>query len=278
MEPDLLRIPVGGGASLHVERYGQGASPVVLLHGFGTSAFYWRAVAPALVELPRTVFAIDLLGYGDSDRPATATFDSDAQAEALEAAFTELRIARAPIVGNDIGGNVALRLAASRPDRVESLVLINTVLEGPLDTGALTELRRSTARHAVRLARSITGAAPLLRPLLTSSVADPARMPERLVARYLAPYVGKAGAQHLIGLARSVGEEKWLPDELPDGGPPILYVRGTADPSIDPGSVGRAVARFPLFRMVSVEGAGRLVAEDAPDALVKAIREHLDGS
>ena len=278
MEPDLLRIPVGAGVSLHVERYGQGAPPLVLLHGFATSAFYWRALAPRLAELPRTVFAIDLLGYGDSDRPAGGAFDSDAQADALEAAFTELRIARAPIVGNDIGGNAALRLAMTRPDRVESLVLINTILEGSLDRGPLAEMRRSTARHAVRLARSVTGAAPLLRPLLSGSVGDAENMPERLIARYLAPYVGKDGAQHLIALARSVGDEKWTPDAPRPGGPSILYVRGTADESIDPGSVGRAVARFPLFRMVSIEGAGRLVAEDAADALFKAIREHLDTS
>ena len=276
MEPDLLRIPVGGGASLHVERYGQGAPPLVLLHGFATSAFYWRAIAPRLAELPRTVFAIDLLGYGDSDRPAGAAFDSDAQADALEAAFTELRITRAPIVGNDIGGNTAMRLAMTRPDRVESLVLINTVLEGSLDRGSLAGMRRSTARHALRLARSVTGAAPLLRPLLAGSVGDSSKMPERLVARYLAPYVGKDGAQHLIALARSVGDEKWTADGPAAGTPPILYVRGTADGSIEPGAIGRAVARFPLFRMVSIEGAGRLVAEDAPDELFKAIREHLD--
>lgn len=278
MEPDLLRIPVGGGASLHVERYGQGAPPLVLLHGFATSSFYWRAIAPRLAELPRTVFAIDLLGYGDSDRPPGAPFDSEAQADALEAAFTELRIARAPIVGNDIGGNTAMRLAMTRPDRVESLVLINTVLEGPLDRGSLAEMRRSTARHALRLARSVTGAAPLLRPLLAGSVGDSSKMPERLVARYLAPYVGKDGAQHLIALARSVGEEKWTSEPPPSAMPPILYVRGTSDESIEPGQIGRAVARFPLFRMVSIEGAGRLVAEDAPDDLFRAIREHLDSN
>jgi len=46
-DPDIFRVPVGPGA-MHVERFGFGGTPVVLLHGFGTSAFLWRHVAPML--------------------------------------------------------------------------------------------------------------------------------------------------------------------------------------------------------------------------------------
>ena len=47
MDADLLRIPVGPG-SMHVERYGHGGSPILLVHGFGTCAFLWREVGPEL--------------------------------------------------------------------------------------------------------------------------------------------------------------------------------------------------------------------------------------
>jgi pimeloyl-ACP methyl ester carboxylesterase len=45
IDADLLRIPVGPG-SMHVERYGHGGAPIVLIHGFGTSCFLWRNVGP----------------------------------------------------------------------------------------------------------------------------------------------------------------------------------------------------------------------------------------
>ena len=53
-----------------MERYGHAERAVVLLHGFGTSSFVWRALAPALVRERWTACAIDLLGHGESDRPA----------------------------------------------------------------------------------------------------------------------------------------------------------------------------------------------------------------
>lgn len=73
IDPELLRIPVGPGA-IHVERYGRGGTPIVLLHGFGTSSFLWRAVAADIAEAGHTAIALDLLGYGESDRPLDTDF------------------------------------------------------------------------------------------------------------------------------------------------------------------------------------------------------------
>src|SRR3954447_18158751 len=47
MDADLLRIPVGPG-SMHVERYGHGGAPILLVHGFGTCSFLWREIGPVL--------------------------------------------------------------------------------------------------------------------------------------------------------------------------------------------------------------------------------------
>ena len=63
MYVEHLRIPIGSGA-LHVERVGRGGPPVVLLHGFGTCAFLWRRLSPALAMAGYTAIAIDLLGHG----------------------------------------------------------------------------------------------------------------------------------------------------------------------------------------------------------------------
>ena len=56
---------------------------------------------------------------------------------------------------------------------------------------------RNTARFAFRASKGILGAAPILGEVLRRSVADDAKMPDKLVARYLAPYVGAEGLNHL---------------------------------------------------------------------------------
>lgn len=274
MEPDTLDVPVGPG-SLHVERYGQGGDAIVMLHGFGTGAFLWRNVAPELAKTGRTVFAVDMMGYGESDRPLDAHFGIAAQAEFVATALTSLRIAKATLVGQDIGGNVALAVALKLPDRIERLVLINTRLGRDLQTDEIRTMQRSTARHALRLGRGVMGAKPLLAPLLESLVTSPEHMPSRLVARYLATYVGADGVKHLLSLARSLKE-----DEIPDIEPtritvPVLAVWGDADLAIDASSADQMLSAFPNARLARMHGAGRLVPEDAPAELAEAIAEFI---
>ena len=172
---------------MHVERYGHGGAPIVLIHGFGTSGFLWRNIAPEIALANRTAFAIDLFGYGESDRPFDADFGIAAQAELVDRALTALRLPKARVVGVDLGGCVALRLAASRPERVERLLLINPIALDEIPAGDIAELQRNTARFAFRASRGILGAAPILGEVLRRSVANEANMPDKLVARYLAP-------------------------------------------------------------------------------------------
>ncbi|GJG85589.1 oxidoreductase [Gemmatimonadetes bacterium T265] len=263
-----------GPGSVHVERYGQGGLPIVLLHGFGTCTFLWRAVAPALAAARHTVFAIDLLGHGESDRPLEADFGVAAQSEYLDRALTVLRVARALVVGVDIGGAVALRLAATRPDRVAGLVLVNAVAFDDVPGEDVRTLQRNTARFVFRLGRGVFGAAPLLAPLLRGSVARPEHMPEKLVARYLAPFVGSEGVPHLLDLARSLRVEEV--DEIDVGAitAPTLIVWGEADPWLDRSIPGQLLRTIQGSRLERFPNVGRLVPEEAPYALAATIAAH----
>src|SRR3954469_17115214 len=87
IDADLLRIPVGPG-SMHVERYGHGGAPLLLVHGFPTCAFLWGEVGPILGIARRTASAVDLFGYGESDRPFDAQYGIAAQSDNLERALT----------------------------------------------------------------------------------------------------------------------------------------------------------------------------------------------
>lgn len=252
---------------MHVERYGHGGAPVLLVHGFGTSSFVWRNVAPALAVANCTAFAVDLFGYGESDRPFDADFGIAAQAEYLDRALTALRLPNATVIGLDIGGAVALQLASTRPERVDRLVLVNPVAMEELPAEDIRTLHRNTARFAFRVSRGVLGAAPLLTELLRGSVSDPEQMPDALVARYLAPYVGREGVNHLLTLARAIDEEDMAGVELNTIPQPVLMVWGELDPWVDGAFADRLSDVLPDCRLVRLPGVGRLVPEEAPDAL-----------
>ncbi len=221
----------------------------------------------------RTAFAVDLFGYGESDRPFDAQFGIAAQSDYLDHALTALRLSKATVVGLDLGGAVAMHLAYNRPERVERLVLINAIAFDDVPADDIKAMQRNTARFALRIARGVLGAAPLIRELLERSVADPANMPDPLVARYLAPYVGQEGLNHLLALARSVTDEDMLDVELGQLDCPTLIVWGDQDPFVGPKLGDRLADTIPGSRLVRLPGTGRLVPEEAPDTLANMILE-----
>jgi len=274
MDADLLRIPVGPG-SVHVERYGHGGAPILLVHGFGTCSFLWRNVGPTLAAASRTAFAIDLFGYGESDRPFDGQFGIAAQSDYLDRALTALRLSKATIVGSDLGGAVAMHLAFNRPERVDRLVLVNPIAFDDVPAEDIKQLQRNTARFAFRVSRGVLGAAPLIRELIERSVADKGNAPDALVARYLAPYVGEDGLNHLLTLARAVDGEDMAEVELGQIDRPTLIVWGDQDPFIGPKLGERLADTIPGSRLVRLPGTGRLVPEEAPETLASMILEFI---
>jgi pimeloyl-ACP methyl ester carboxylesterase len=256
---------------MHVERYGHGGAPVVLIHGFGTCSFLWRNVAPALAVTQHTAYAVDLLGYGESDRPFDADFGLAAQADYLERALTALRVARAAVVGVDIGAAIALRLAALRPERVARLVLVNPVPLDDLPAEDIRAMQRNTARFALRVSRGLFGASPLLTPILTASVVNPEHMPPALVGRYLAPFVGQEGVTHLLALARAVKTDDLEDLDLSQVRAHTLIVRGDKDEWVDASVAQKLAAELPDSRVVNFPEAARLVPEEAPEDLAALI-------
>jgi len=258
---------------MHVERYGHGGAPILLVHGFGTCSFLWRTVGPVLAMANRTAFAVDLFGYGESDRPFDAQYGIAAQSDYLDRALTALRLSRATVVGIDLGAAIAMHLAYNRPERVERLVLVNPIAFDDIPGDDVKAMQRNTARFALRISRGVLGAAPLMRELLERSVADKSKMPDPLVARYLAPYVGQDGVNHLLALARSIDDEDMLDVELGQLDCATLIVWGDQDPFVSPKLGDRLADTIPGSRLVRLPGTGRLSPEESPDALASLILE-----
>ena len=115
------------GVRTHVHEVGSGA-PVLLLHGSGpgVSAWAnWRLVLPALAESFH-VLAPDQLGFGATGRPVDGRYGREAWTQHAIAVLEELELERVSVVGNSMGGAIALALAAARPDLVERIVLMGT--------------------------------------------------------------------------------------------------------------------------------------------------------
>jgi pimeloyl-ACP methyl ester carboxylesterase len=112
-----------------------------------------------------------------------------------------------------------------------------------------------------------------MRELLERSVADHANMPDPLLARYLAPYVGQDGLNHLLALARSVDDEDMAEVDLGQIDRPSLIVWGDQDPFVSPKLGDRLADTIPGSRLVRLPGTGRLVPEEAPDTLANMILE-----
>jgi pimeloyl-ACP methyl ester carboxylesterase len=110
--------------NIHVWEAGSGM-PVVLLHGFMGMAYDWRF---NIQELGRqfAVYALDLPGFGYSDKQLDFEYTSDSYAEFICAYLNSRNIDRAVLVGNSMGGQIALQACLKYPDRVSGLVLIDS--------------------------------------------------------------------------------------------------------------------------------------------------------
>jgi pimeloyl-ACP methyl ester carboxylesterase len=168
-----------------------------------------------------------------------------------------------------------MHLAFNRPERVEKLVLINAIAFDDVPADDIKSMQRNTARFALKISRGVLGAAPLMRELLERSVADRANMPDPLLARYLAPYVGQDGLNHLLALARSVDDEDMAEVDLGQIDRPSLIVWGDQDPFVSPKLGDRLADTIPGSRLVRLPGTGRLVPEEAPETLSNMILEFI---
>lgn len=122
-DPALDKTVELRGLEFHYREYGGQGRPVVLLHGVASSSRIWLLVGPRLGERDR-VFALDQRGHGESAKPASGYDFPSVVADA--AAFIEtLGLDRPVVVGHSWGGNVAVELAATHPDAVAGLVLVD---------------------------------------------------------------------------------------------------------------------------------------------------------
>lgn len=112
------------GVTLHYVEKGSG-QPLVMVHGFGGSTFSFRYQVDEFSHSYRAI-AIDLKGFGFSERPEGGDYSLTEQARLVLRALDVLGVDRFVLMGHSMGGDVAMRIASTAPERVEKLILAAT--------------------------------------------------------------------------------------------------------------------------------------------------------
>ena len=242
------RIEVGGLPTRYLEA-GAG-EPLVLLHALGESASDWRWVLPALART-HCVYAPDLPGFDGSAKPQadySPAFFGRFAAGLLDA----LGLERAAVVGNSLGGHIALRLALSEPGRVGFLVLVDSAGLGRAATYALRSLTApGYGELAIAWAKTPPGAAARAWSKAHLLFAHPQLAPAPWAAEqyrqaqlpgFLEAALAALRAQLDLG-----GQREVLLDRLPHLQMPTLVVWGRATGCFPP---PRRKTRSPVYRKV----------------------------
>jgi pimeloyl-ACP methyl ester carboxylesterase len=238
--------------------------PVVLVHGFGGDKESWLFTAGALARNHATLIP-DLPGFGAAGAIVPERASPRAQADVLARLLDRLGYARAHIVGNSMGGGIALRFAADHPDRATSITLIGSV--GPVVEKS--EVVRALDRGENPLVVNDLGDLDRLLGLVSE------KMPKfpRTMRRYIAQdRVARRDAQLALfrGWNQPKPEDAISPD-LESLRTPALVIHGGRDRVIDV-STGRALAeRLPNARLEVMEGIGHVPQMEAPVRVAKMI-------
>lgn len=146
------------GIRLHYQEFGDAAAtPMLLIHGYTASVYVWKTVAPMLADAGFRVIAIDLVGFGFSEKPHWFDYTIQSQAHIVGRFIQTIGVGQTIVVGSSYGGAVSLELALSSPEFVERLVLVDAVInDDPL-------------QHPILRLASLPGVGEALTPFLIDS-------------------------------------------------------------------------------------------------------------
>jgi pimeloyl-ACP methyl ester carboxylesterase len=263
---------------LYVEEQGKGA-PVLLIHGFGASTYTWRHVAPELAKTHR-VIAVDLKGFGQSDKPFDSRYSVFDQAELLAQLIEDKDLRSLTLVGHSFGGGIALLLALEANERLEGritkLVLLDSIAYPQnipvffrlLDVPLVSHLGVRMVPPSVQT-----------RVALKIAYFDDSKIDEDEVDAYAAPLKTAAGTHAIIYSARQIVpdglaeiSERYKTIELP------TLILWCDHDRIVPLEVGLKLRRtLPNSTLRLVEECGHMPQEEQPASTLKLLQGFLGG-
>ena len=248
--------------------------PVVMLHGWGASAYMYRHALELLPSLGMRSLAVDLRGHGLSDKPTgVGSYTLDAYCAELDALLDLLALPRVALIGQSMGGGIALHYALRNPTRVERLVLVSPVGLVPIAyLHALQIVPRSVVTSFGRRLAPRYFIEFLLRHV---AYGDPTRPTERDVDEYWAP----TQLPGFVPAARlALSEFEWGPlsdSEAESLRVPTAVILGMNDRLIR--DAGPAAKRLRSTEVYSV-GGGHSALEENPGEVYVIVADFLTAS
>lgn len=263
-----------GGYRLHYHEAGRGR-PVLLIHGYGDSSYTWRHNIGPLVQAGFRVIAPDLPGLGASGIPPGYTFSAEAFADQITALLEHKGLDRVHVVGNSLGGNLALYLAVRRPSRVDRIV--------PVDPAAYPDPRHGTYESLAR--RPITAkllkpffCVPAVRFALKKCYHDPDLVSEAMVSERAQVLRRPDFPENMVRIGANYFSSSFK--ELLPGykniKAPVLIVWGDTDRLLKAETYAERLHRdIPGSSLVIIKEAGHTPHEEQPRAFNKALASFL---
>jgi pimeloyl-ACP methyl ester carboxylesterase len=258
-----------GDVRLAYEDRGTGGRPLVLVHGFTGSRDDFADVADALADLGRLV-VLDQRGHGDSSKPGGG-YDFDHLVADLRGLFDAAGIGQADLLGHSLGGMVALRFALAHPERVASLILMDTGARAvPVLGQAFERAIASVRRNGMSRLVAASAATPLAgEELQIARIEGEERYRARARAKLEA-----LDPEAFIALATYLGEHPSVVDRLGEIRCPVTVIVGSEDAPFLPlaDELARGIAGAALVR---IAGAGHSPQKSGRAAWLEAVRAHL---
>jgi pimeloyl-ACP methyl ester carboxylesterase len=265
------RDVAANGVRLRVADSGSGTS-VILLHGLFLDHTTWDGLSATLSERHRDI-APDLPGFGLSEKPPVSRFSYqvEAFAEAIADLYAALELGRAHVVGQCLGGAIALVLAARHPELVSKLVLVDALCETPrLGTFGQLGLMPLVGGFVFKQLWGRNAFRALLRERLSSrSGGDEAK-----VDHHYAAFSEPAARVSALETLRAVQDPRPLVARTPGVRTPTLVVWGSGD-RVVPVSAGKRLAREIPGARLELLGTGHAPQDEAPDAVAAAVGRFL---
>lgn len=269
-------VTLADGTRLRLVESGEShAPPVLLLHGFGASAYQWRYTLPVLAAAGFHAIAPDLPGHGFSQLAfPNGGYTRDMYARRIWQLLDALGTTRAPVIGHSMGGAIAAEMAWRHPERISRLALL-----APAGFGLVPE--------RIRLLKYIPNIlAPLARPLASRAAATlvlgdvygpdgvwTARDEAELLAPYAQPGIYRALLRTLKEFDFDLHSNAQL-TQLPHG---TLVVFGTHDAVVRPVDIAARVRLVPEGRLVMLSRIGHLPQVEAAEEVGRLLVEFAQG-
>jgi haloalkane dehalogenase len=148
-EPNYVEISDGEGGTLRVHYVDEGprdANPIVLMHGEPTWSFLYRKMIPPLAAAGYRVIAIDLVGFGKSDKPSERSdYLFVRHVDWIDQVFTKLNLSNATFFGQDWGSIVGLTVVMKHAESFDRIVIANGGLPDPRKASVIAEAMQTSA-------------------------------------------------------------------------------------------------------------------------------------